>query len=48
MNEWGKNEVIVGVGAAQEFGGLDIGGKIKVGRDGLGGRRHLLRRRRHG
>jgi putative ABC transport system permease protein len=31
MNEWGKSEVIAGVGAAQEFGGLDVGGKIKVG-----------------
>jgi putative ABC transport system permease protein len=30
--EWGKDEVIVGVGAAQEFAGLEIGGKIKVGR----------------
>ena len=30
--DWGKNEVIVGVGAAREFGGLDLGGKIKVGR----------------
>jgi putative ABC transport system permease protein len=32
MNEWGKNEVIAGAGAAQEFGGLDVGGTIKVGR----------------
>jgi putative ABC transport system permease protein len=32
MNAWGKNEVIAGVGAAQEFGGLDVGGTIKVGR----------------
>jgi len=32
MNEWGKNEVIAGVGAAQEFGGLEVGGAIKVGR----------------
>ena len=31
MNEWGKNEVIAGVGAAQEFGGLEVGGTIKVG-----------------
>ena len=31
MNEWGKSEVIAGVGAAQEFGGLDVGGTIKVG-----------------
>jgi putative ABC transport system permease protein len=32
MNEWGKNEVIAGVGAAQEFAGLEVGGVIKVGR----------------
>jgi putative ABC transport system permease protein len=32
MNEWGKNEVIAGVGAAQEFAGLEVGGTIKVGR----------------
>ena len=32
MNEWGKNEVIAGVGAAQEYGGLEVGGTIKVGR----------------
>jgi putative ABC transport system permease protein len=31
MNERGKNEVIAGVGAAQEFGGLETGGTIKVG-----------------
>lgn len=31
MFEWGKNEVIVGAGAAQEFAGLEAGGKIKVG-----------------
>ena len=31
MNEWGKSEVIAGVGAAQEFGGLEVGGTIKVG-----------------
>jgi putative ABC transport system permease protein len=30
--EWGKNEVVVGVGAAREFSGLDVGGKIQVGR----------------
>jgi putative ABC transport system permease protein len=30
--EWGKEEVIVGVGAAQEFAGLQVGNKIKVGR----------------
>ena len=33
MFEWGKNEVVVGVGAAREFGGLEIGSTIKVGRD---------------
>ena len=32
MFEWGKNEVIVGGGAAREFGGLDVGSKMKVGR----------------
>jgi putative ABC transport system permease protein len=31
MNEWGKNEVIAGVGAAQEFAGLEVGSMIKVG-----------------
>jgi putative ABC transport system permease protein len=30
--EWGKDEVIVGVGAAREFAGLEVGSKIKVGR----------------
>jgi putative ABC transport system permease protein len=30
--EWGKNEVIVGVGAAQEFVGLQLGSKLPVGR----------------
>jgi len=28
---WGKNEVIVGVGAAQEFAGLEVGSTLKVG-----------------
>jgi len=32
MFEWGKDEVVVGVGAAREFAGLDVGSKIKVGR----------------
>ena len=32
MFEWGKNEVIVGVGAASEFAGLELGGKLRVGR----------------
>jgi putative ABC transport system permease protein len=31
--EWGKNEVIVGRGAAIEFAGLDLGGSIPVGRE---------------
>jgi putative ABC transport system permease protein len=32
MFEWGKNEVMVGVGAAREFAGLDVGSTLKVGR----------------
>jgi len=28
---WGRNEVIVGVGAAQEFAGLEVGSALKVG-----------------
>jgi len=32
MFEWGKNEVIVGEGAAREFNGLELGSKFKVGR----------------
>ncbi len=32
MFDWGKDEVIVGEGAVQEFAGLDVGSKIKVGR----------------
>ena len=31
--ERGKNEVVVGVGAAQEFAGLELGNKFKVGRN---------------
>lgn len=31
--EWGKNEVIVGVGAVREFAGLELGGTIPVGRE---------------
>jgi len=31
MFEWGRNEVIVGEGAALEFAGLDVGGQIPVG-----------------
>jgi putative ABC transport system permease protein len=32
MFDWGKDEVVVGLGAAQEFAGLDVGSSIKVGR----------------
>jgi len=32
MFEWGKEEVIVGSGAAQEFAGLEVGSALKVGR----------------
>lgn len=31
--EWGKNEVVVGVGAAQEFMGLRVGDKLRVGHE---------------
>jgi len=31
MFEWGQNEVIVGAGAAREFAGLELGGKLRVG-----------------
>jgi putative ABC transport system permease protein len=30
--EWGRNEVIVGRGAAREFAGLEVGSSLKVGR----------------
>jgi putative ABC transport system permease protein len=30
--DWGKNEVIVGIGASREFAGLEPGGKLRVGR----------------
>ena len=33
MFELGKNEVIVGYGAAREFAGLEVGATIKVGRE---------------
>jgi putative ABC transport system permease protein len=33
MIEWGRNEVVVGAGAAAEFAGLDVGGKLQVGRN---------------
>jgi putative ABC transport system permease protein len=33
MFELGKNEVIIGTGAAREFAGLDLGANIKVGRE---------------
>jgi putative ABC transport system permease protein len=31
--EWGKNEVVAGVGAASEFAGLDLGSAIPVGKE---------------
>jgi len=31
--EWGKNEVIVGVGAVREFAGLDLSARLPVGRE---------------
>jgi putative ABC transport system permease protein len=31
MFEWGKNEAIIGVGAANEFTGMELGGKLRVG-----------------
>ncbi len=33
MFEWGRNEIIIGVGAAQEFAGLDIGSSLEVASD---------------
>ena len=33
MFEGGRNEVVVGLGAAREFAGLEVGSKIKVGRE---------------
>ncbi|MBT8073630.1 MAG: ABC transporter permease [Xanthomonadales bacterium] len=33
MFEWGLNEVIVGVGARQQFAGLEIGSSIEVGKE---------------
>ena len=36
--EWGKEEVIVGVGAAREFAGLEVGSKIRVGPGPAAGR----------
>jgi putative ABC transport system permease protein len=33
MFTWGRNEVIVGIGAAREFSGLQVGGTVKVGRE---------------
>jgi putative ABC transport system permease protein len=32
MFEWGKNEVVVGVGAVSQFAGLEVGGHLRVGR----------------
>jgi putative ABC transport system permease protein len=31
--DWGKNEVVAGAGAALEFAGLEVGNKIRVGRN---------------
>ncbi len=31
MFEWGRNEVIIGVGAASEFSGLNLGSNLRVG-----------------
>lgn len=31
--EWGKNEVIAGLGASEEFAGLDLGASIPVGKE---------------
>jgi len=33
MFEWGLSEVVVGIGAALEFAGLEVGSKIEVGQD---------------
>lgn len=33
MFEWGLNEVIVGIGAKQQFSGLEIGSSIQVGQE---------------
>ncbi len=33
MFEWGRNEVIVGRGAAREVAGLDVGSQLRVGRE---------------
>ena len=33
MFEWGRNEIIIGVGAAQEFAGLDVGSSLEVASD---------------
>lgn len=31
--EWGRNEIIIGIGAAQEFAGLDVGSSLEVASD---------------
>jgi len=31
--EWGRNEIIIGIGAAQEFEGLDVGSSLEVASD---------------
>ena len=46
--EPGRNEVIVGAGAARAFAGLEVGATDQGRPERVAGRRHLLRRRRHG
>ena len=48
MFEWGKDEVIVGAGAAREFAGLDVGSNIKVGPLRMAGGRDFFGQRRRG
>ena len=31
--EWGRNEVIVGAGAARQFAGLEVGSRLRIGRN---------------
>jgi putative ABC transport system permease protein len=33
MLEWGRNELVVGTGAAHEFAGLNVGSKMQIGRN---------------
>jgi putative ABC transport system permease protein len=48
MFDWGKNEVIVGSGAVQEFAGLEAGLDIEGGPLRLAGGRDFFRERRRG